>query len=143
MGKLDARAKTFQTMLYSLKVNPQWYAKVVNVKEMLAQKNIQQIKAIGRIGDMVARAGSNLREDQQREWEKRQQSQDRLGRNYSDNIRGVDRYNDPRAGKEVELPSGYGNAWANNLGEYIVTESPSYNPNIGSGQHWEPLTPLK
>jgi hypothetical protein len=143
MGKLDYRAKTFQTMLYSLKVNPQWYAKVVNVKEMLAQKNIQQIKAIGRIGDMVARAGSNLREDQQREWEKRQQSQDRLNRNFSDNIRGVDRFNDPRAGKEVELPSGYGNAWANNLGEYVVTESPSYNPNIGSGQHWELLTPVK
>ena len=30
-------------------------------------------------------------------------------------------YNDPRAGKEIELPSGYGNAKANNLGDYAVS----------------------
>ena len=63
--------------------------------------------------------------------------------NFSDHIRGVERYNDPRAGKEVELPAGYGNAWANDLGEYIVSESPSFNPNIHSNQHWEPLTPAR
>lgn len=142
-GKLDSRAKIYQTMLYSLKVNPAWFAKVVNVKEMLARQQMQNIRAIGRIGDMVARAGSKMREDQQRDWERRQEVQDRIARNFSDHIRGVDRYHDARAGKEVELPAGYGNAWANNLGEYIVTESPGYNPNIGSNQHWEQLTPVR
>ena len=56
---------------------------------------------------------------------------------------GVERFNDPFAGKEVELPSGYGRAFANNLGEYIVTDSPSYNPNIGSNLHWEELKPAR
>ena len=130
-------------MLYSMKVNPAWFAKVVNVKEMLAQQTMQNIRAVGRIGEMVAQAGSKMREDQQRDWERRQEVQDKIARNFSDHIRGVDRYHDARAGKEVELPSGYGNAWANNLGEYIVTESPSYNPNTDSSQHWEPLTPVK
>ncbi len=142
-GKLDSQTKTYQTMLYSMKVNPAWFAKVVNVKEMLAQQQMRNIRAIGRIGEMVAQAGSKMREDQQRDWERRQEVQDRIARNFSDHIRGVDRYHDPRAGKEVELPSGYGNAWANNLGEYIVTESPSYNPNSNSNQHWEQLQPVK
>lgn len=140
---LDSQAKVFQTMVYSLKVNPRWFAKVANVREMLAQNAIRGIKAIGRIGDMVARAGSNLREDQMRDWERRQQANDRIVQNFTDNIRGVERFNDPFAGKEVELPSGYGRAFANNLGEYIVTDSPSYNPNIGSNLHWEEMTLAK
>jgi hypothetical protein len=92
---------------------------------------------------MIAQAGSQMREDQQRAWEQRQQVNDRIVQNFSDHIRGVERYSDPRAGKEVELPAGYGNAWANDLGEYVVSESPSFNPNLNSNQHWEPLKPAK
>jgi hypothetical protein len=142
-GKLDSRSRIFQTMIYSMKVNQRWFAKVVNVKEMLVQRQIRGIKAVGRMGQMIAQAGSQMREDQQRAWEQRQQANDRIVQNFSDHIRGVERYNDPRAGKDVELPAGYGNAWANDLGEYIVSESPSYNPNIESNQHWEQLAPAK
>ena len=142
-GRLDSNAGIFKTMIFSMKVNPQWFAKVANVKEILARKNMQQIRAIGRIGSMVAQAGSRMREDQQRDWERRQQVQDRIARNFSDHIRGVDRYYDPQAGKEVELPAGHGHAWSNNRGEYIVTESPGFNPNVGSNLNWQPLTPVK
>jgi len=141
-GKLDHNARLFQTMIYSVKINPKWFAKVVNVKEMLARQNIQRTKHIGRIGQMIAKAGSEMREDQMREWEKKQQAYDRIGRNQSDMIRGVDRYYDERAGREVELPTG-GHAWGNNLGEYFVTESPSLNPNEGSNLHWERLRPAR
>jgi hypothetical protein len=138
-GKLDSDAKLFQTMIYSMKLNQTWVAKVVNVKEILAQQYMRGIKAVGQMGQMIAQAGSQMREDQQQAWEARQQAQDKIAQNFSDNIRGVERYNDPRAGKEVELPAGYGNAWANDLGEYIVSDSPSYNPNTESNQHWEQL----
>jgi hypothetical protein len=142
-GGLNPRSRLFQMMIYSVKVNPQWYAKVVNVKEMLVQQAIRGIKAVGRIGEMVARAGSEMRAEQMRSWEQRQQAQDRIAQNFSDYIRGVERFHDPLAGKEVELPAGYGRAWANNLGEYIVSDSPSYNPNIGSNLQWQELTPAK
>ncbi len=142
-GGLDSRARTFQTMVYSFKVNPRWFAKVVNVKELLVKRYIQGIKAIGKMGSIVAQSGSQMREEQQRDWERRQEVKDRIAQNFSDNIRGVERYNDPHSGKEVELPSGYGNAWSNNLGEYIITDSPSYNPNVGSNLHWEQMTPAR
>jgi len=138
-GKLDAQSKTFQTMIYSLKVSPQWFAKVTNVKELMAQMIMEGIHALGRIGNIIAKAGSEMRADQQRAWEQRQQAQDRIAQNFSDYIRGVERYYDPFSSKQLELPNGYGYAWANNLGEYIVTDSPSYNPNIGSNLHWEQL----
>lgn len=138
-GSLDARARTFQTILYSMKVNPRWFAKVVNTKEALVAQMTQNIKIVGSIGAEVARASSNMREDQQRDWERRQAIQDRVAQAQSDSIRGVDRFTDPHSGNEVELPSGYGIAWANNLGEYVVTDSPGYNPNLGSNLHWEPM----
>lgn len=139
-GKLDRQSRTFQTMAHSLEVNPGYFAKVANVREALAQKVIRGIRIVGRIGDMIAQSGSDIRADQQEAWEQRQEVQERIARNFSDYTRGVERFNDPFAGKEVELPSGYGHAWANNLGEYIVTDSPSYNPNVGSNLSWEPLS---
>jgi hypothetical protein len=137
-GGLDSNAKLFQTMIYSVKLNPDWYAKVANVKEMLAKQEIERTIRIGRIGDMISKAGSKMREDQYNSWENKQKAYDRIGQLQSDTIRGVDRYYDERAGREVELPTG-GRAFANNLGEYVVTDSPSANPNIGSNLHWEEL----
>jgi hypothetical protein len=55
------------------------------------------------------------------------------------NPHGVDAFYAPHRQEEVELPSGYGHAWANNLGEYILTEDPNFNPNVHSSLHWEPM----
>lgn len=142
-GKLDSKSKIFQTMIFSFKINPHWFAKVVNTKEQMVQRISRGIKATGHIGDIIRQAGSDMRADQQSDWERRQRVNERIVRNYSDNIRGVQRYNDPFSGKEVELPSKYGHAWANNSGEYIVTDSPSYNPNIGSNLNWQQIEPVR
>jgi len=142
-GRLNAHSKTFQTMIFSLKINPKWFAKLVNTKELIAQRIIEGIEAIGRIGSVIAEASSQLRTDQQAAWEQRQSVQDKIAENYSGYIRGVERFHDPFRGGEVELPAGYGHAWSNNLGEYIVTDSPSYNPGINSSLHWERLQPTR
>jgi hypothetical protein len=34
-------------------------------------------------------------------------------------------------------------AWANDLGEYVVTDNPNFNPNVGSNLHWEPMKPVR
>ncbi len=91
----------------------------------------------------MAAASSRRREDQLKDWERRQEAQDRVVQAQSDNIRGVQRFHDPHADKDVELPAGYGRAFANNLGEYVVTDSPSYDPNVGSNLHWEEMSPAR
>jgi len=142
-GELDSHAALFQTMLFSLQVNPQWFAKVVNTKEYLVQMSIRGIQAVGRAGEIAAKAGSDLRAEQQADWERREAAKDRAAENFTDYVRGVERFTDPHAGTEVELPSGYGYAWANDLGEYVITTSPSYNPNTESNQRWEPMPPSR
>jgi hypothetical protein len=42
----------------------------------------------------------------------------------------VDAFIDPHSQKLVELPCGYGQAWANNLGEYVLSADPNFNPNL-------------
>jgi hypothetical protein len=72
-------------------------------------------------------------------WEQQQASQDRISRRFSEYIRGVDTYQNPITNQPIQLPGGYGRAWTNASGEYIVSDSQSYNPNIGSTTNWRPM----
>ncbi len=54
-------------------------------------------------------------------------------------MRGVDEYYNPVEQRNVELPSGYGNAWLNGNGEYIVTDSLNFNPNVELNGNWQRL----
>lgn len=140
-GKLDAAADLFGIMLRSLKVNPEWYAAFKSIAQVLAQAQIQRIHHIGQVGQIYAQAGREMREQNLNDFYARQATYDRLSTDWSRAIRDVDGFYDPNRGETVELPAGYGHAWANNLGEYIVTESPSFNPNTGSNQTWTPMDP--
>lgn len=138
-GRLDSMADLFGLMLRSLKVNPQWYAAFKSVAQTLIQRQIQHIHSIGQMGAIYAQTGREMREENLQQFYANQAIHDRLTTDWSRTIRDVDGFYDPHKGEVVELPSGYGHAWANNLGEYILAEDAGFNPNIGSTQHWEPM----
>jgi len=140
-GLLDATADLFKVMIFSFKPNPQWLAAVKSIAQWLAQQQIQRIHHIGQIGEIYARTGREMREQNLNDWYAKQAVYDRLSTDWSRTIRGVDAFYDPHREEVVELPGGYGQAWANNLGEYIVTDSLDYNPNLGSNLNWQPMTP--
>lgn len=138
-GKLDASSGIFQTILTSFKVNPQWYAKYSHIIEYMAQQQIQRIRSIGEFSRMLSRMSDQMSDEQMQMYEQRNNVYDDVAQKHSDMILGIDRYYDPHEGRQVELPSGYNHAWSNNNGEYIVTDNPNFNPNVGSNLHWEPL----
>jgi hypothetical protein len=140
-GLLDATMDLYKVMIGSFQLNPNWYAAFKSIAQYMAQRQIHHIHNIGQIGQMVAQAGSQMRQQNLNDWYARQQTYDRLSTDWSREIRGVEAFFDPHRQEVVELPSGYGQAWANNLGEYILTDSPSFNPNIDSNLHWEPMQP--
>ena len=53
-------------------------------------------------------------------------------------LRGVDSWLDEN-GNKVELSSGYSNAWSNRDGSYMLSNDPSFDPNVSLGdtQGWE------
>jgi hypothetical protein len=72
---------------------------------------------------------------------RRQATMDRVSSQFGQAIRGVDLHHDTFKGYDVELPGGYDHAWSTALGEYILTDDPNFNPNIGSNLNWERLDP--
>ncbi len=44
---------------------------------------------------------------------------------------GVETYSDPYQGRSVEMPQGYQEAWVNERGEYLLSERPGFDPNVG------------
>ncbi len=138
-GKLDSYAKVFQTIAYSFKLNPQWFNKYNQVVEYLVQMQIKQIQHIGEISKIISKTHNEISDKIMQSYNQRQAVNDRIAENFSQYIRGVDKYHNPIEQKPVELPSGYQNAWTNSLGEYILSDNPNYNPNIGSNLNWQKM----
>jgi hypothetical protein len=138
-GKLENSTKVFQTITSSFRVNPKWYAKYSNVIEYMAQQQITQIESVGEFSRMLSRMSDKISDEKMQQFKANSDVYDRVSEKFSDNTLGIDRYFDPHEGREVELPSGYNNAWCNNNGEYILTDNPNFNPNENSNLHWEPM----
>jgi len=136
-GKLDARAKTFQTMVHSFKLNEQWFNKYAQLTDYLIKAQIQRIQNIGQISRIISQTNNEISDMIMDSYQQRQAVYDRISTNFSRTIRGVDAYTDPVNSTTVELPSGYDRAWTNNLGEYVLSDDPGFDPNIGSRQNWQ------
>ena len=138
-GDLEAATKMFQTMAFSFRLDLQWFNKYNQLVQQLTQNQIKQIESIGQLSRYISRTNDEISTMIRDSYEKQQATYDRLSSNFSQYIRGVDQYYDPIQEKPVELPSGYREAWTNPLGEYIVSDDPNYNPNIGSNASWQRL----
>jgi hypothetical protein len=138
-GQLDGLSDMFMALIRSFRLNPQWYARYMQVSQYLIQNQIQQIRHIGQISQIISRTSDQISDMIMDSYNQRQETLDRLSTQFSQTIRGVDEYYDPFGEQGVELPGGYGHAWSNALGEYILTDDPSFDPNIGSNLSWEAM----
>lgn len=136
-GHLDRMGDLFMSIVRSLRLNPEWYARYIQVSQFLIQNQIQQIRHIGQISRIVSQTSSQISDMMMDAYYQRQETMDRIATQFCQAIRGVDEYHDPLAGQGVELPGGYDYAWSNALGEYIVTDDSLFDPNIGSNVTWQ------
>jgi hypothetical protein len=51
----------------------------------------------------------------------------------------VETYLDPKSGRPVELTGGFDSAWVNNRGEYLLSDSPGFNPAVALREDWSPM----
>jgi hypothetical protein len=142
-GKLDGNAEIFQTISNSVTLNIKWFNTYIQVIEYLIKMQIQQINSIGQLGSIIAQTGSEIRQENLELYYQREAMNDRVSTQFSEYVRGVDSYYDPLEEKTVELPTGYDNVWVNNLGEYVLSDNPNYNPNIGGNQNFQRLEKAK
>jgi hypothetical protein len=134
-GQLDAAQPVFGTILGSIRRNPAWDAAAGQILANIgrvAQQGAMDRAAIWR------NAQAQIGEMQRQSWQYRQESQDRVARAFSQVIRGVETFVDP-GGNRVELTAGYGHAWSNGLGEYIVSSDPNFVPGRRLNGNWTEL----
>ena len=138
-GQLDKNARVFQAITLSFKLNPQWFNKYNQLVYNLIQAQIKQIHSIGELSRYISRTSNEISDSMMKSYYDRQKVYDGISENFSNYIRGTDNYYNPMEGKQVELPSGYNHVWANPNGEYVFTDNPNDNPNIGSNLNWQEL----
>jgi hypothetical protein len=136
-GKLDASSKIFQTMVKSFQLNPQWFSKYSQLTEYLIRNQIRQIQNIGQISRIISQTSNEISDMIMESYEERQAVYDRISTDFSQMIRGVEEYYDPIDERPMELPTGYTRGWTNGLGEYVLSDDPAFDPNIGSNQNWQ------
>ena len=135
-GQLDGQAKILQTIVTSIRINPQWLNRYQQLVEALTAYQNRQIANAGVLSRIISQTHAEITESRQQAYEQRQATMDRISDSYSQYIRGVDEYRNPDTGAQVELPSGYSQAWRGLNDEYIVTDNPNFNPNIELNGDW-------
>jgi hypothetical protein len=139
--RLESYADLYRAIFASVKINPAWTALVQQVIQGLTSNTIRHINQIGALSRQISRNYNEISDSNLRGWQERSAVYDQVSEKFSQTIRDVDPYYDPNLGQNVELPSGYSQAWSTPLGEYILSDDPNFNPNIGSNQTWTPLVP--
>jgi hypothetical protein len=138
-GKVEEQFKLFQAILYSEKMNIQWLNRYLQVRDMMTQSQMEASNRAVQLSQYLSRVNNQISDTIRRSYEQRQAAVDRATAKFDQYIRGVEEYRNPFEGRSVELPSGYRNVWANPTGEYVLSDDPNFNPNIGGTQQWRPL----
>ena len=125
-----------QAIAESMELNPQWLTAVQRISQMMVQRQIQHINQIGDTARRIGQQFSEMSDMQMQSWQNRQDVMDRSAERYSEAIRGVDTYYDTANDRSVELPGGYEQAWTNTLGDYIISDDTTFDPNLESNVTW-------
>ena len=133
-GKFDK--KLVATIIASTGPNPQYEAAISQF--LTNTNNIAQRGAMDR-ARIWHEAGEQISATITQTYQRQQAVQDRAAQQFSQAIRGVETYVNPTTGSHVELTSGYDNAWVNARGEYLLSDSPGFNPAVALQENWTQL----
>lgn len=133
-GKFDR--KLVATIIASTRPNPQYQAAVSQFLSNM--NNIAQRGAMDR-ARIWQQAGEQISATINQTYQHQQAIQDHAAQQFSQAVRGAETYVNPATGTHVELTGGYDTAWVNNRGEYLLSDSPGFNPAIAFQENWTQL----
>lgn len=142
-GRLEEQYKLFQTIVYSMRPQLEWYNKYQQIAQMMVQSQIDASNRALDLSRYIARVNNSITETIRKSYQDRQSVMDRVNARWDQHIRGVESYQGPFNRGSVELPSGYNEAWTNASGEYVLSNDPNFNPNIGSNANWQRMNKNK
>jgi hypothetical protein len=137
--EMPGKIRLFQISLYSRFNNPVWSVSYTRLCAIVTREKLRQQQAIFARYQQIHKTLEETNDIIWQTYQNRSAAQDRMFDSYSQAYRGVDTYVDPVNNWNVELPTGYENAWTNGT-DYMFSDSPSFNPNVGSTGNWQQMT---
>jgi hypothetical protein len=138
-GDLAQRAQLFGAMMASLTPDLRWYNRYMQFVDACTRAAIDASNQALARSRIIAKTNDEISAIRRQAFQNRQAAQDRVNAKFSQYIRGVESYQHPFEQRRVELPSGCTNVWTNRSGEYLLSNSAGYNPNIGANVEWRAL----
>jgi hypothetical protein len=138
-GKLDGAARVLQTMVASVRPSLKWYAGYQYVFDLWVKGQMQAIDAAGQLSRQIAAASDSISRSTSDACRAQQDSYDRVYGELSNGIRGVETYENPFEGRTVELPNDHRYDWVSSTGQYALSDSAGFDPNVGSTVEWRLL----
>jgi hypothetical protein len=137
-GQLEQNEKLFEVIYRSFRVNPVWGSAVARHFQIMDRINLKGVQDRQRIMHESQQEISAMIEQG---YNARQAIMDRSAERQIKALRGVETYIDPATQSRVELTSGYQGAWTNGLGDYVLSDSPGFNPARELQGNWTALKP--
>ncbi len=135
-GQLDAQDRFFQMILSTVRMDPEWEGKVRQVRANMDAKDAQSAAERSFI---IAMAGEAQANSIHNAYQNATSSREHSMEGWSQYMRGVQTFRNPNTGDTVELSNTYGHAWAGPNDQYILSDSPNYNPNSSWQGNWTRL----
>ncbi len=135
-GQLNTQERFFRLIMGTVRVDPQWEARVQQVIANLTQQDINGANQRAAIANQAGQEMSRMIHDAyQNATAGREHSMESWGQY----MRGVQTFRNPNTGDTVELSNEYSHAWAGPDNSYVVTDSGSFNPNGSMDGRWTQL----
>jgi hypothetical protein len=138
-GQLDRKSRLLQAIVASVRPSLRWYAGYAQIADLWLKGQMQSIRAAGELSKTIAAASNSISRSTSQAWKSQQDVYDRVYDRASEQIRGVETYENPFEGRPVQLPSDYGYAWVSAKGEYALSNDAGFNPSVGSTIDWRLL----
>ncbi len=136
--QMDGAMKLLGIVLTSSHMDPHFFNTLVQTRKIISDNFYARQREIGEISRIISQTNDEISDTIMSAYHTGQAAQDREISGFDDYIKGVDKYQDSDG--QVDLPSGYAHAFADDNGHYIVTDQHGFDPNVGStGSTWREL----
>jgi hypothetical protein len=136
---MPAKIRLFQISIYSRFNNPVWNVSYTRLCAIVTREKLRQQQAIFARYQQIHKTLEETNDIIWQTYQNKSAAQDRMFDSYSQAFRGVDTYVDPVNNWNVQLPTGYDNAWTNGT-DYVFSDSANFNPNVISTGNWQQMT---
>jgi hypothetical protein len=136
--EMPAKIRQLQISLLSRFNNPVWSVSYTRLCALVTREQLRQQQAIFARYQQIHKTLEETNDIIWQTYQNKSAAEDRMFDSYIQSLRGVETYVDPVNNRNVDLPTGYDNAWTNGT-DYVFSDSPNFNPNLNSSQNWQQL----